>query len=358
ATLAAAFNMSPAEVRAVVSRSCVVFYAASRCVNCGKPYVLRSREDLRHGVWRYRKQPCDQCQESERLEAQRAGEEQRRLRYAAIKADITERQASAWWGDPRLLSFEDAVFLLAVFRAGGSEDLLYVAPQSDFALPLSPTTTFDRRILLQLYQRGILAVHPGSKPDSILGNTAEPFASFFTLKVHWLLPVPATGPSTARYLEDLETLLKSPADWPDDWAADAPELHRVIAFEECLEYLRLSLEEHGFESQPGEKLSLVMRSVLRQFSIAQVYNFIWRAARDAAAFYVRERTSKTHARNIVPGSIQRMAERAVAEKWAVKPYRRDRRAPESQVSHVLFTMALQLPEGGFNTVPPPAPPEE
>lgn len=126
-----------------------------------------------------------------------------------------------------------------------------------------------------------------------------------------------------------------------------------MAFEECLEYLRLSLAEHGFDSQPGEKLSLVLRSVLRHVSIGQTYNFIWRAARDAAAFYVRERRSLAHARNIVPGSIQRMAERAPAEQWIVKRYRRDRRAPESQVSHVLFTMALRLPEGGFHAVPPP-----
>jgi hypothetical protein len=47
-----------------------------------------------------------------------------------------------------------------------------------------------------------------------------------------------------------------------------------------------------------------------------------------------------------------MAERAIAEAWLVKAYRRDRRIPESQVSHVLFTMALRLPDGGFNAVPP------
>jgi hypothetical protein len=94
---------------------------------------------------------------------------------------------------------------------------------------------------------------------------------------------------------------------------------------------------------------------ISRFTIGQAYNFIWRAARDAAAFYVRENTSKAHAVNIVPGSIQRAAERAVAEGWTVKAFRRDRRVPESHVSHVLFTMALKLPDGGFGSVPPTPP---
>ena len=60
---------------------------------------------------------------------------------------------------------------------------------------------------------------------------------------------------------------------------------------------------------------MILKSVLNDFSIGQAYNFIWRAARDAAAFYVREGTSKTHAANIVPGAIQRMGERALSEGW-------------------------------------------
>ena len=146
------------------------------------------------------------------------------------------------------------------------------------------------------------------------------------------------GPSTARYLEDLEALLTS-ENWPDEWIEDARELHRVVAFEECLEYLRVTLADHGFDLEPGEKLSLVLRSILRHFSIGQAYNFIWRASTNAAAFYVRERTSRAHARNIVPGSLQRMAERALVESWVVKAYRRDRRVPESQVRGIIYLSA-------------------
>jgi hypothetical protein len=51
-----------------------------------------------------------------------------------------------------------------------------------------------------------------------------------------------------------------------------------------------------------------------------VYSFIWRAAKDAAAFYVRERVTKRHAANTVVGAIERSAERAVANGWDVKDF--------------------------------------
>jgi hypothetical protein len=364
ATIGERFGVPVSQVAGLVAERCRAFFSDEACDVCGDRRGVASRAEYvtRRGSRRWAVAParstCRRCQEAARLAVQRAAEELQQSRVAAIREQLADRRAEFWWIPPSLLSFENAVFLLSLFRAGASEDLNYVVPHAAFALPLSPTPKFDRRILDQLYHDRILAIHPGSTPDSVAGSDAGPFTSFFPFKVHWLLAVPEAGPSPARYLEDLEAVMTSPDDWPDDWREDSRELHRAVAFEECLEYLRLSLEEHGFDSQPGEKLSLVIRSALRNFSIGQVYNFIWRAARDAAAFYVREQTSKSHARNIVPGNIQRAAERALAEKWVVKPYRRDRRAPESQVSHVLFTMALRLADGGFNTVPPrPVDPE-
>jgi hypothetical protein len=351
ATIGQAFNLPASSVSALVEQSCRAYAPDVTCRRCGEPHRIRNRAD--YVTWkRLRDVPreCAACREAQQRDAQNTAEELNRLRVAVLQDELDARRRDYLWVPPTRLSFDDAVFLLALIRAGGSEDLSFITPHAALALPLSPTSAFDRRILDQLYLRRILAIHPGSSPDSVVSGDAGPFTTFYPFKVHWTLPLPI-GPSPARYLEDLEAVLMS-TDWPESWDEEARELHRAVAFEECIEYLRLSLEEHGFDSQPGEKLSLVIRSALRHFSIGQVYNFIWRAARDAAAFYVREQTSKSHARNIVPGSIQRAVERALAEGWTVKPYRRDRRAPESQVSHVLFTMALRLPEGGFHAVPP------
>jgi hypothetical protein len=166
-----------------------------------------------------------------------------------------------FWQSPQALSFDDAVYLVSLFRAGGSDDLSYVVPHETYSSSLSPTTEFDRAVLNQLYRREIIAIHPGSRHDAVEFSDGA-FTSFFPFLVHWMLPLPGTGPSPARYLEDLETLLKSRDEWPDDWHDDADELHRKIALEESLEYLRVCLEEHGFTQRPSDKLAIVMRSLL------------------------------------------------------------------------------------------------
>jgi len=201
-----------------------------------------------------------------------------------------------------------------------------------------------------LYKRGLTCIHPGSRQDSVVITDGE-FREFYTAKVHWVLPIGGGGPSPSSVCEDLEELLKAET-WPEEWHTEAADLHREIALNECLQYLRVVMAEHGFDSNHGEKTCAVLRAVLNHFSIAQTYSFIWRAAKDAASFFLREHVSKAHAANIVPGAIQRMAERAIAEGWETASYRRNFKAPLSVVSHVLFTVALQLPDDGFTTVPP------
>lgn len=338
------------------------------CSACDQPLALRTRMDLRRrrGIGRYGRELqsdiCAACREAKHREANRQAEEAARARASLLQEAARARTIlleeeimrlrQGWrWLPPQLLSFEHAIYLASLFRAGGSDDMSYVVPYRHFKSPLSPTPTLDREILLQLFHNRIIAIHPGSHLEAVefKGHDYNSL-SFEPRHVHWVLPLPATAPP-ALYLEDLEDLLRSPDKWPEDWHEDAPALRRKIALEECLAYLELSLTDHGFTLRRGDKLLMVMRSLLDDFSIGQIYNLIWKAVEHAAAFSLRQRISRPHAVNTVPGSIQRYAERALAEGWNVKPYRRDRRAPESYVSHVLFTTALGLPGGGLEWVP-------
>lgn len=352
--IAEVFNIPRHSVTSRVATTCRAFSRDDCCASCGTPRPFTSRTDYtqrRHyGGWT--SWTCQECREAQQAETRRENERRAALRRSLLQDELDQKRRPGLSHDR--LSFTDAVYLVSLLRIGGSEDLSFIAPYESFTTPLSPTSDFDREILDYLYRRGIICIHPGSRQESIVIED-NAFTKFFPFKVHWTLPLPEGGPSPARFLEDLEELLKS-EEWPADWYAASAELHRTVALQECLQYLRVVMKEHGFEPRLGEKTLLVIKSVLGKFSIGQVYNFMWRAARDAAAFYVREGTSKAHAANIVPGSVQRMAERALAEGWQVKPYRRDFRAPQSQLSQVLFTVVLQLPEGGLTTTPPP--PEE
>lgn len=88
----------------------------------------------------------------------------------------------------------------------------------------------------------------------------------------------------------------------------------------------------------------IIQKLLALFSIGQIHNLVWRAARDAGARIRREPIAPQHAANSAIGAIERMGERAQVEGWILKPYRRDRRFQESTLSHLLFRVMFGLDE--------------
>jgi hypothetical protein len=348
--LAAAFNVPVSKVATVVNAHSKAFDQSDPCSKCGGPYFLTSRttyqERRRRRNWDA--WACARCRETERISRELEAQQKRRRTFELITLELERKKSHGL--SINELSFRDMVYLVSLLRAGGSEDLSTIAPLESFPRQLSPTSEQDRKIVDHLYRRNVICIHPGSHQDSVVISDDE-VREFYPAKVNWVLPIVDDGPSPVHILESLEDQLNW-QDWPESWCAEAAQLHRDVALAECLQYLRIVLAEHQFEAKFGEKTCLVLRAVLTKFSIGQTYTFIWRAARDAASFYLRERASKAHAANIVPGAIQKMAERAIAEGWSTFSFRRDFRAPLSVLSQVLFSTALRLPEDGFTTVPP------
>jgi len=76
-------------------------------------------------------------------------------------------------------------------------------------------------------------------------------------------------------------------------------------------------------------------------------SFIWRAAKDAAAFYVRNRVSRDHAAKTVVSNIERQIERSISNEWNVAAYQRNFDHPQSVLSRTLFNTVLITDDGGF-----------
>ncbi len=311
ASLSSEFDVPRHKVSVLVTQNCIAYLPDQSCESCESPRPYRSREDFRQrqsyyswGLWK-----CEDCIKAEQEVAHEQKARAVNIRRTLLQEELDTKRVKR----TRLeaLSFSEAVYLLSLLRVGGGEDLSFILPAESFPLPHSPTTELDREILDHLYRRHLICIHPESQPESVVIEEEE-FTEFSPFKVNWNLPLSSEDPSPTQFMENLETVIKED-EWPGDWHEEAKQLYRLIALHECLQYLRVVMEEHGFELRTGEKTKLVLQSVLKDYSIAQVYNFIWRAVRDAAAFYLRESTSKAHAANIVPGSIQRMAERALSE---------------------------------------------
>jgi hypothetical protein len=246
-----------------------------------------------------------------------------------------------------ILSLESALYLLSFIRTTANEDMTTFRPHNTLNGSLiSPTREFDIDILIHLFDEGVLIVDPHRSPPGSIENDN----TYYVARVAYALPLIIGGPSVAKFSATLDHVIRS-GDWPDGWNCEVDDLYRKIALHECLQYLRIKMEEHGFELRIGDKTQQVLEIVLNHFSIGQACSFIWRAVKDAAAFYMRKNVSKRHAANTIPGSIRRTADRAIAEDWEIQAYRRDYNAPQSELSRLFFDVVLKTGRRGFDKKP-------
>lgn len=345
ADLASQYGVRSSNVAKTVATIATARSTEVHCVSCeiGKPFT--SRADFtqdRSSRW-HRDWMCVACTRAAReREAELA--EARRNEQAAVLWNWFRLDVGGSL-DPSEFTLEQAVALLSLIRVAADENLASLHPLERRSL--SPFRELDDALIAELYAEQIIQIDPVSDVEAFGWEDGKP-AQYFTYQVGWQIRVEDRTVDVAFAQSALEESLRAP--WCSSWREQRYDLWRRLALGECLEYLRISLDDHGLTKEMGEKTRHVLENALNVFSIGQVYSFIWRAAKDAAAFYVRESVSKRHAANTVVGAIERSAERALVNDWDVAQYRRDRRIPESPMVQV-FTTVSGLGERYWTEVP-------
>lgn len=333
--------------------------------NPGRDYPDQLCEDCKKSGWRRPVQPTvsstNPSQHPSRSEqTSLSAAEVRRAEQAALKAQAEHKRqiirdafppVTVPYLDPSTLAFEDAIALLSLLRVGGSEDFYVIEPVSSYAIPFTPSDEMDREVLGYLIDEELIDVHPDSVLDAfILSEDDSDVAGYYTQD---LMYYPLIGPDLAarrQWVAELEDIFRS-REWPTEWQQSWAPLWKRIALHECLDYLRIVLNEHKLPFHPGEKTHLVLDQALDDFSAAQIFNITWQAAKEAAAFYMRGGVTPQHAANTAIGGIQRRVERARNEKWDIHRFRRRFDRPISMMARVLFETAMQIGYAGFTERP-------
>jgi hypothetical protein len=328
AELAELAKLDKKKLPSIIKEACNAFIPEWKCEDCKKPYTFSSRSDLTSNK-KYLLIPVDQkisyvcgnCKkirrEKEIQERQKQEEEVKRVREILDEQkrlkiweiyDLSKRAPI----DVQSLTLTDIIYLIAIMRAGAYENLSKIMPLAMFDNPLSPTQDFTAEIVKHLYNRELLYVHPDSEPEAFVDGD---ISRFYIWHVYYVPPASIESPDNPSGLfNELLSLINGV--WSEKWCEEALALWKRVALEEAKEFLLFVLNEHHFEFSPGEKTNQYLEYALQSFSTTQVFNTIWRAAKDAAAYYQREGISKKQAANAAIASIQRISERAVAEGWA------------------------------------------
>jgi hypothetical protein len=341
--LADQFGEPSHRVSKIVAEACFACSESRRCTECDKRFIYRSRADWTSGA-RYLPRRCRTCIEAE----QHRLKEQCEQAEAAKKAAILDRFAvvdDEWtWTPPAEDLDMPAAFALAALLEDAEEvSQGTTVPVRSRADRLTPTSDYDLKLVRLLCQQRLVRLHPTSSPEAFVWNEDGTLGgSHYPVLVSYYLSGSGTLKSRVdKYRESLSRVV-SRETWPDRWVDQFSEFWFDVAVSECKAYLVHMLERHGLDFTPGEKTEDVFRRALRWYSIGQMYYFIWRAARDSAAYLAREKVQARQAANSAITRIAADVDRAYAQGWEVTVYHRDSRLPISTISHILFSRALKL----------------
>lgn len=340
--LADQFGQPSHSVSKIVSQACIARSRSQSCGECGKGFPFKTRSEWTSFNPRYAPTRCTTCIKAE----QRREQEQRDRLNATMKASVLVRFDVVDNGPiprPEDLDLSSALALAAVFEDAEEISDGVSVPIVSRTDNLTPTSSYDFKLLEYLFGQGLLKVHPSSPLDAFVWEDGGTLTTKYypTRASYYLAGTGALSDRIQKYLKSL-SLVISRETWPDHWVDQFSDFWIDIATSECKAYLVHMLNRHSLDFTPGQKTDDVLRRALKWYSIGQVYYFVWRAARDSAAYFARENVSSKQAANSAITRISADIDRAYAQGWDVSVYQRDARLPLSTLSHILFSRALCL----------------
>ncbi|MET8631788.1 hypothetical protein [Streptomyces sp. NPDC004680] len=312
------------------------------CPECGDPLEATSRTNyadlLRRG-----NVVCTTCQtlaEKARQEAARERQEQRQQALQETFPIYTDLALHA-----EDLTLFQAIALHALFsdpavESAGLTTPTAIWPKERRWAPERLRNDYERR-LLHAESRTLIRSHRDSDPDAFLWEDDKPTGSFYLGQVSYYLIGAETGLAARvpRLLDELNRVFRE-GPWPDPWLRQWRELWEELAIAQAGAYLDMKLREHHLEMKQGDGTRTALADALATFSLGQVFNFIYRAAKDSAAYYQRGGVNKMQAANSTIGRISTSADRARANGWEIKSFGMPWNLPFSAIAETFFSKVM------------------
>lgn len=120
------------------------------------------------------------------------------------------------------------------------------------------------------------------------------------------------------------------------------DMWKKLVLYDSYDFLLYEIDRVGFNFNIGEKTELSFKYMLENFSVAQIYNIVFRAVALASKSYLENGITKKHAANLITGNCVRYAESAVANGWDIKPYNRRSDLEQTVLYEYFFNSLVRI----------------
>lgn len=128
-------------------------------------------------------------------------------------------------------------------------------------------------------------------------------------------------------------------------------LWQKIAYTECIQLFEFRMKNFGLPYTVGKETKAFFNSVIPDFSLANIYSFIYQATKTAAAYYQEENVSKWQAANSVLSRMRTTVDRVRSGTYSRWEYNRPKECPQFVLSEYFFNSALQLVDRYWYSTP-------
>ncbi|MFD6185633.1 hypothetical protein [Streptomyces goshikiensis] len=339
------YNLSPLQMTRLVREGADARLLDVACPRCGEAAIATSRTNVTE-LARLANVLCPSCKAVAQAEQAQLAVARATAQRNAIAEVFAVHHTNT--PDPQEMSLFTAVALHSLFSDPAVEDEGMTTPTKIWPKdrPWAPDrlrTDYERRLLHA--DPPVMRAHPGSHPDAFAWEDGTPTGSIYLGDVsYYLLGAESSLPARSVWLlRELNRIFREgpwPAPWHNQWKGVWDELALALASA----YLDMKLGEHHLDMKQGEGTLTTLSDALATFSLGQVFNFIYRATKDSAAYYQRGGVNKRQAANSTIGRISAAADRARANGWDVKAFARPWNLPMTAMGEIFFSKVMWQPD--------------
>jgi hypothetical protein len=336
------YDLKQRELTRIVQECGTAVSPELTCPDCQWPFILKSRTHYAElsRTTASRCTACKQAIDEARVLAEQERDAQRR---SALEDRYGVAQTSRDL-EPEDLSLTQAIGLFTLMSDPAVEQTGRTAPTSQWPKdrPWAHPRLADT-LERELVRSGTLRAHPESPIEAFSWEEEEP-NGFYPTEVSYWFDGTGTTAKNANVLVNKLTKVFREGPWPEQWLSEWPDLWDRLVLADASVYLDMKLREHRLEMKQGDGTLTALTDALATYSLGQVYNFIYRATKDSAAYYQRGGVNIRQAANSTVGRITAAVGRARASKWDMKPYGRVWNLPLTAMGEVFFTTVMWLPD--------------
>ncbi len=240
-----------------------------------------------------------------------------------------------------MLSVKEKAYLGALLRAHLYKDFLLIDLSNNSTQIFAPTAEYRELIIAELLDKKIIAPYKPEKEESQEIINRYSYGALYDICIN------DANMNKAGIISSL--MYQDKVSFSDE--KEVFGLLREVHLHEATEYMMLMVQKFNlYVFDAEDKYIILFSQILNRYSTSQLFNFIFTAVRNLAAYRSKNYKEYLPMSNYIYKSISNRYEKAQMDNWKITNFTRAWKGPQSELSQIVSNSLLDIGESAFYQV--------